>query len=118
MQSFDFLMQLLRAHGVIESRIPEAQRLWDTYTIEQQRQIYGSIKSLLEKGKYVCYDPIKAIRDNVRKPAPTQLSFREYYERYGTTQITTKRVHYILVWFYREAKKRKKYDFLEKFPLF
>ena len=33
-------------------------------------------------------------------------------------QITTKRVHYILVWFYREAKKRKKYDFLEKFPLF
>ena len=33
-------------------------------------------------------------------------------------QLTTKRFHYILVWFYREAKKRKKYDFLEKFPLF
>ena len=32
-------------------------------------------------------------------------------------QITTKRFHYILVWFYREALKRKKYDFLEKFPL-
>ncbi len=32
--------------------------------------------------------------------------------------ITAKRFHYILVWFYREAKKRKKYDFLEKFPLF
>lgn len=32
-------------------------------------------------------------------------------------QITTKRVHYILVWFYREAKKRKKFSFLEKFPL-
>ena len=31
--------------------------------------------------------------------------------------ITTKRFHYILVWFYREAQKRKKYDFLEKFPL-
>ena len=36
-------------------------------------------------------------------------------EKHG---ITTKRLHYILVWFYREAKKRKKYDFLEKFPLF
>ena len=33
-------------------------------------------------------------------------------------QITSKRFHYILVWFYREAKKRKKYDFLEKFPFF
>ena len=33
-------------------------------------------------------------------------------------QITPKRVHYILVWFYREAKKRKKFDFLEKFSPF
>ena len=30
-------------------------------------------------------------------------------------QLTLRRVHYIFVWFYREAKKRKKYDFLEKF---
>ena len=37
---------------------------------------------------------------------------RQVAEKHG---ITTKRVHYILVWFYREAKKRKKYDFLEKF---
>ena len=29
--------------------------------------------------------------------------------------ISTKRLHYIFVWFYREAKKRGKYDFLEKF---
>ena len=30
-------------------------------------------------------------------------------------QITTKRVIKILKWFYEEAKKRKKYAFLEKF---
>ena len=30
-------------------------------------------------------------------------------------QITTKRVRKILKWFYQEAKKREKYDFLEKF---
>ena len=29
--------------------------------------------------------------------------------------ITPKRVHHIFVWFYREAKKRGKYYFLEKF---
>ena len=29
--------------------------------------------------------------------------------------ISTKRLHYIFVWFYRESKKRGKYDFLEKF---
>lgn len=31
--------------------------------------------------------------------------------------ITTKRVIKILKWFYEEAKKRKKYDFLTKFSL-
>ena len=32
-------------------------------------------------------------------------------------QITTERVLIILRWFCNEAKKRKKYDFLEKFSL-
>ena len=32
-------------------------------------------------------------------------------------QVTPKRAKYILDWFYHEALKRKKYDFLEKFPL-
>ena len=32
-------------------------------------------------------------------------------------QMTAKRTKYILDWFYHEAKKRRKYDFLEKFPL-
>lgn len=32
-------------------------------------------------------------------------------------QITSGRVQVILIWFYKEAKKRKKYDFLEKFSL-
>ena len=30
-------------------------------------------------------------------------------------RISPKRFHYIFVCFYREAKKRRKYDFLEKF---
>lgn len=32
-------------------------------------------------------------------------------------QITPKRVLNIITWFFHEAKKRKKYDFLEKFAL-
>ena len=31
--------------------------------------------------------------------------------------ITTKRVQTIIVWFFNEAKKRKKYDFVIKFSL-
>lgn len=39
---------------------------------------------------------------------------RQVAEKHG---ITTKRVIKILKWFYEEAKKRKKYDFLTKFSL-
>ena len=39
---------------------------------------------------------------------------RQVAERHG---ITPKRVIKILKWFYEEAKKRKKYDFLIKFSL-
>ncbi len=37
---------------------------------------------------------------------------RQVAEKHG---ITAKRLHYIFVWFYREAKKRGKIDFLQKF---
>lgn len=37
---------------------------------------------------------------------------KQVAEKHG---ITAKRFHYIFVWFYREAKKRGKYYFLEKF---
>ena len=39
---------------------------------------------------------------------------RQVAERHG---ITPKRIIKILKWFYEEAKKRKKYDFLIKFSL-
>ena len=45
-------------------------------------------------------------------------SAREAREVVATKHgITANRVQIILVWFCKEAKKRKKYDFLEKFSL-
>ena len=32
-------------------------------------------------------------------------------------QLTTKQMYNIIKWFFHEAKKRKKYDFLQKFAL-
>ena len=39
---------------------------------------------------------------------------KQVAEKHG---ITTKRVQTTIVWFFNEAKKRKKYDFLQKFLL-
>ena len=43
---------------------------------------------------------------------PARQARKQVAKKHG---ITTLRFHYIIVWFYREAKKRKKYDFCEKF---
>ena len=46
------------------------------------------------------------------KDVPAHEARRQVAEKH---QITEKRFHYIFVWFYREAKKRGKFYFLEKF---
>ena len=87
MNSFDFLWQILDAHGVIERMKGEAAELWDKYNLSQQRHIYRSICDNIQAGRFVNYNPVKAIRDNAPKTKPTQiLSFDEYYTRYGTTE--------------------------------
>ena len=86
MTSFDYLWQMLYNHGVIERYKTDCARIWGGYTLEQQRYIYRSIRNNLRAGRFVNYNPIKAIQDNAPKRKPPQtLTFNEYYERYHTT---------------------------------
>ena len=82
MTSFDFLWQLLESHGVIPNKRAEAARLWSTFSLEEQRRIYSSIRDKIRVGKFVNYNPVLAIRNN--KTMNQVLSADEYYRRYGT----------------------------------
>lgn len=88
MTSFDFLWQLVERHGSIaEFYKADLARIWDEYTLEQQRFIYRSIRDKLRTGKFVNYNPVKAVRENVPKRKPQQvLSFNDYYKQFGTTE--------------------------------
>ena len=87
MTSFDFLWLMLDKHGVIERYKSDCYDKWVTFTLEQQRQIYRSIRDKLQAGKFVNYNPVKAVRDNAPKaPKPQTLSFADYYARFGTTE--------------------------------
>ena len=90
MTSFDFLWLLVSAHGsVAEMHKNELARVWDEYTLEEQRAIYRSIRDKLRAGRFVHYNPVKAVRDNAPKLRPLQtLSYADYYRRYGTTLET------------------------------
>ena len=86
MTSFDHLWQLLDSHGVIENKRADCARYWDTFSLEEQRAIYCSIRSNIQAGRFVNYNPVKAVRDNVPKKQPRQvLTFDQYYTRFHTT---------------------------------
>ena len=89
MSSFDFLWRMLDEHGVIERYKGDCARLWDTFSLDQQRAIFAAIRSDIRTGKFVNYNPVKAVRDHAPKAAPPMtLSFSEYYAKYGTTAET------------------------------
>ena len=86
---FEDLIRLLCSRPMVPGKTAECLRRWETFDARQQQQIYETIRDKLQAGKFVHYDPLKAIEDNTPKGPKTEiLSFNEYYSRYGTTEET------------------------------
>ena len=86
MCTFNELWVLLRQHGSSAKRETECAALWAGYPPETQQRIFNSIRTKLKQGKFVHYDPLRAIEENARPPRQQTLSYAEYYARYHTTQ--------------------------------
>ena len=86
MTSFNDLWALLRQHGSSAKRETECAALWASYPPEIQQHVYNAIRSKLEQGKFVHYDPLRAMEENARPPRQQTLSYADYYARYHTTE--------------------------------
>ena len=64
MSSFEHFWALLSTHGVIPNKWHEAEELWGTFTLEQQRQIYRVVRDKIRARKFVNYNPVIAIMNN------------------------------------------------------
>ena len=85
--NFESLWQLLYQHGASDKKEEGTRRFWQTLTPEQQQQVFTTISTKLQEGKFVQYDPIRAIQENLRRlPKSEVLSYAEYYQRFGTTE--------------------------------
>ena len=74
MSSFDYFWQLVEHHGnVAKFYKMEASRVWSEYTLEQQREIYRSIRDRLGAGKFVSFNPAKAIIENAPQKTKKEL---------------------------------------------
>ena len=79
---FEDLIKMLNNRPIVPGKTAECLRLWETLTERQQEHIYNTIRVKLQAGKFVHYDPVKAIQDNI--PKVQIISADEYYRRYHT----------------------------------
>lgn len=86
MELFNELWKQLRKHGSSAKREEECAQLWATYPPELRQAVFNAIQTKLEQKKFVHYDPLRAIEENVKAHQMQQLSYAEYYARYHTTE--------------------------------
>ena len=77
--NFNELWNLLYQHGASAKKEEGTRRFWNTLTPQQQSCAFTTISNRLKEGKFVQYDPIRAINESLRpngkqKPTPTNLN--------------------------------------------
>ena len=88
MMTFDNLWFLLYNHGATNTKRIECAELWEQLTPAQQSQLVTTISTKIKENKFIHYDPLRAMQENIRQTQkqPQTLSFADYYARYGTTE--------------------------------
>ncbi|MBO4454018.1 MAG: hypothetical protein J5761_03060 [Paludibacteraceae bacterium] len=86
MNSFDYIWTLLEPKKEYEPVRNRCLLLWNTFTLEQQRRIYQTIRNRKKEHLFVDYNPLFAIERFSRAPQKQTLSFNDYYIRFGTTE--------------------------------
>ncbi len=71
MRDFQQLWALLYDHGASGKKEEGTRRFWVTLSATQQEQAFRTISKRLQEGKFVQYDPIRAIRESLRNRMPT-----------------------------------------------
>ena len=80
------LWAMLYDHGASERKKEGTERYWRTLSKNQQEAVFNSISRKLANGGWIQYDPIRAIKENTPKARKLEMSYANYYAKYGTTE--------------------------------
>ena len=87
MSTFVHIWALLEPKLEYTNLMNKCKSLWDSFSLEEQRIIYRTIRKKKSEKIFVDYNPLLAIRHNIpKKPTYRILSFNDYYTRFGTTE--------------------------------
>lgn len=74
---FEQTWQALYENGSSRRNMEATKRFWDTLSSAQQHQAFVNITRKAKEGKFLQYDPIRAIKENIRNHqggGPTNLN--------------------------------------------
>ena len=69
MITFDQFWQLLYDHGASQYHRYDCFELWGRLSCEQRQALYETIANKLRDRRFVDYNPLRAMHDNLRQPA-------------------------------------------------
>ena len=75
------MWQKLYANGASSKQEEGAKRYWDTLSEEDQQRAFTTITKKLDEGKFVWYDPIRAIQENLRRNGKQPIGPTNYNNR-------------------------------------
>ena len=65
-KEFEEVWEALVDNGSSKKNREAVKRYWDTLTAKQQETVHKTIPKKVKEGKFVQYDPIRAIKENCR----------------------------------------------------
>ena len=66
-EQFETVWQALVDNGTSKRNHDATERFWNTLTQQQKDLVFKNIPRKVKEGKFVQYDPIRAIKENSRK---------------------------------------------------
>ena len=96
MVTFEQIWQVLYDNGASTKKEEGTRRFWATLSLEEQEYAFTTISAKVQEGRFVQYDPIRAIKENIRwlkKAEPDFLSGADQ-DRLSAQGIPMVQVHY------------------------
>ena len=93
---FETVWQALVENGSSKRNHDATERFWNTLTPKQQDAVFTSIPRKVKEGKFVQYDPIRAIKENARLhqlPEPTNYNGNNMIDSVAKTTLLVSAWH-------------------------
>ena len=93
---FEKLWLMLYEHGASAKKKEGTRRYWSTLSSEQQQHVLITISRKLEEGRFVQFDPIRAIKENSRKyqlPEPINYNGNSLIDNVAKTTLLVSARH-------------------------